>query len=125
MGATPSLYAILRNARLHTQQWIVPRGGLVSVSGAPFDQLNVHSAKRLNDSLANLFPRVYGSGTKLYLSEGTLAIDTGFSGNPFTMFAFRPEGSPQPWMYVADSNKLRKVRSDGLVHSVAIEPPLT
>jgi hypothetical protein len=40
------------------------------------------------------------------------------------MFAYRPEGSPEPWMYVADSNRLRKVRSDGLVHSVGIEPPL-
>jgi hypothetical protein len=124
MGATPSLYAILRNCRLNSQQWIVPRAGLVAISGTPFDQLSVHSIKRLNDKLAALFPRIYGSGTKLYVGEGTASVDAGYSGNPLSMFAYRPEGSPQPWMYVADSAKLRKVRSDGTLHSVGIEPPL-
>ena len=124
MGATPSLYAILRNARLYTQQWILPRAGLAQISAVAFDQLPVHSVKRLNDKLALLFPRVYGAGTKLYVGEGTGAIDTGYSGNPLSMFAFRPEGSPEPWMYVADSVRLRKVRADSLVHSVGIEPPL-
>jgi hypothetical protein len=124
MGATPSLYAILRNCRLYSQQWIVPRAGLVPISATPFDQLSVHSVKRLNDKLAALFPRVYGAGTKLYLGEGTAAVDTLYSGNPLSMFAFRPEGSPQPWMFIADSLKLKKIRSDGLLHSVGIEPPL-
>lgn len=124
MGATPSLYAILRNARLYTQQWILPRAGLAQINPAAFDQLPVHSVKRLNDKLVGLFPRVYGAGTKLYVGEGTAAVDTGYSGNPLSMFAFRPEGSPEPWMYVADGNKLKKVRADSLVHSVGIEPPL-
>src|SRR5882757_2160876 len=118
MGATPSLYAILRNARLHTQQWIIPRGGLVAISGVAFDQAAVHSVKRLSDKVVGLFPRIYGAGTKLYVGEGTVAVDTLYSGNPLSMFTYRPEGSPQPWMYVADSQQLRKVRSDGVVHSV-------
>jgi hypothetical protein len=124
MGAIPSLYAILRNARLNSQQWIVPRAGLVAISATPFDALPVHSIKRLNDKLLGLFPKVYGAGTKLYLGEGTAAVDNLYSGQPLSMFAFRPEGSPQPWMYVADRLKLRKIRSDGLLHSVGIEPPL-
>lgn len=124
MGATPSLYAYLRNARLYTEQWVLPRAGLNAVNATPFDQLPVHSIRKLSDKIAGVFPRVYGAGTKLYLNEATAALDTGFSGNPFSMFTFRPSDSPQPWMYVADGNKLRKVRSDGLLHSVGIEPPL-
>lgn len=125
MPSVPSLYAFLRNARAYTQQWIFPRAGLgVPLGGVAFDQLNVHSIRRLYDKVAGVFPRVYGAGTKLYVGEGTAAIDTGYSGNPLSLTPFRPDQSPQPWIYVGDSARMRKVRSDGLVHTIGIEPPL-
>jgi hypothetical protein len=94
------------------------------VSVAPFDQTNVHSVRRLYDKVSGVFPRIYGAGTKIYLAEGTVAIDTGYSGNPLSMIPFRPEKSPLPWLYIGDSARMRKVRSDGRVHTVGIEPPL-
>jgi len=121
---TPSLYAYLRNCRAYTQQWIIPRQGIAAINPTPFDQLPVHSIKHLWDKVTGVFPRIYGAGTKLYVNEATVAVDTGYSGNPLAMFNYRPEQSAQPWCYVADSQRMRKVRGDGLVHTIGIEPPL-
>lgn len=97
---------------------------MLVISATAFDQLLVHSIRRLNDSTQGSAKRVYGAGTKLYLGEGTASVDSGYSGNPLALLPFRPDQSPQPWMYVADSLRMRKVRIDDTLHTIGIEPPL-
>lgn len=100
------------------------RAGMAVINSTPFDQTNIHSIRRLNDAILGTSPRVYGAGTKLYIGEGTAAVDTGYSGNPLSLVPFQPAASPESWMYVSDSLKMSKVRSDGLIHTVGIQPPL-
>src|SRR5260370_590079 len=96
----------------------------------PFDNLVqlVHSVRRLNDDVpgaARVFGRVVGAGPSLYLPElQTTISDTGYSGNPLALLPFRPDQSPETWMYVADSLKNVKVRVDGTVYGRGIAPPL-
>ena len=84
-----------------------------------------HSIRRLNDSTplgpGTGFALISGSGTNLY-ADGT-QVATGLSGNPLSMVPFRPNTSVQPWMYVADSLGMNKVRSDGLTYAQGIEEP--
>lgn len=118
-------YGLLYNNRLYQPQTMEQRPGLGTALYAALDQTLVHSLKRLNDpspGAANAFLRLIGAGTKLYANGGA-AIDTGYSGNPLSFVPYRPDQSVQPWMYVADGNKLVKVRSDKTVYSVGVAPP--
>ena len=124
MATQPQITGYLRNMRAYLPERLSARAGMAVVNATPFDQLNIHSIRRLNDPVLGTSKRVYGAGTKLYLSEGTAAADTGYSGNPLSLVPFQPAQSPESWMYVADSAKMRKIRSDGLLHSVGMEPPL-
>src|SRR5580765_570001 len=84
-----------------------------------------HSLRRLNDLTpagpAGGFILVAGDSTNLYANQ-TL-VDSGFSGNPISLVPFRPNTSVQPWMYVGDSNKMDKVRSDKTTFKVGIQEP--
>jgi len=62
-----------------------------------------------------------GAASKLY--AGFTQVDTGYSGNPLSLVPFRPNQSVQPWMYVGDSLKMSKVRSDGLTYKMGIKEP--
>src|SRR5277367_485022 len=133
MGLSPGNYGFLRNARQYLNQRLAARGGMTPINSylgsAPiaFDQLNIHSIKRINDLTLigfNYYNRVYGAGTKLYLGEGTAAIDTGYSGNPLALMTYQPDQSPQAWMYVGDRNKMSKLNFAGNLRSVGIQPPL-
>jgi hypothetical protein len=83
----------------------------------------VHTIRRLNDSTpagpASGFVLISGGGTNLYANA--VVVDSGLSGNPVSMVPFRPNASVQPWMYVADSNKMSKVRSDGTKYKIGIK----
>ena len=122
----PSAYGLLSNLRRYTPERFDPRPGLVRVNSLALADLPVHSIRRLNDATVGNFTRVVGAGTSLYAGAAPAnpAIDTGYSGNPLSMVPFRPSQSPRPWMYVADSSRMRKVRSDGLNYGVGIAPPL-
>lgn len=124
MATQPQVAGYLRNMRAYLPQRLSPRGGMLVISATAFDQLNVHSVRRLNDAIQGTAKRIYGAGTKLYVGEGTVAIDTGYSGNPLSLVPFRPDQSPEAWMYVTDSLKTSKVRADGTLHSMGMEPPL-
>ena len=118
-------YGLLKNMRMDVLGRIFTRPGMAALSSVAFDETLVHSIRRLNDDFASTFARICGAGTKLYLNPGVGSLITGFSGNPLSLIPFRPERSPQAWMYVADSLKMAKVRADGLAHGVGIAPPLT
>lgn len=110
-------YARLKNMRSYEPNTIEVRGGFTQVNSTALGSA-VHSARRLNDELpgaANPFIRTVGAGTELYAGVTAFtSIDTGYSGNPLAFVPFRPDQSPQSWMYVADSAKMRKVNPDGI-----------
>lgn len=85
----------------------------------------VHSLRRLNDLTpagpAAGFILVGGAGTALFANA--VQVDSAFSGNPISLVPFRPNTSVQPWMYVGDSLKMDKVRSDGTQYKVGIQEP--
>lgn len=93
-----------------------------SVVTLPF---SVHSIRRLNDSTpagpAVGFILVEGASVNLYANA--VQVDSGLSGNPISLVPFRPNASVQPWMYVGDSIKMDKVRSDGTRFAMGIEEP--
>lgn len=76
----------------------------------------IHSFGRLNIAQTNDFQRIWGADTELYYGKtGALtSAESGFSGNPLTMIGADPPIPGDPWMYVADSLKMRKIRADGL-----------
>src|SRR5512146_997353 len=87
----------------------------------------VHSIRRLNDSTPagppSGFILVSGAGNGLY--AGATLVDAGMSGKPISEVPFRPNASVQPWMYVADVNKMVKVRSDGTKYKTGVAEPQT
>ena len=46
-------------------------------------------------------------------------------GDPLTLVPHRPTLSSDPWMWVADRNKMVKVRADGLVLPIGLPAPTT
>jgi len=75
-----------------------------TLAGASF-----HTIRRLNDTDSDYAPQEYiyvlGSGTNLVTGteSGLSVIDTGYSGDPLSLLTFRPENSPEAWMYVSHS----------------------
>ena len=101
-----------------------------------------HSIRRLNDSTPNGpasgYALVIGAAGKMYVNNSQVA--SGMSGNPVSMVPFRPNASPQPYMYIGDSSLavsipsyiasgygfvsgMLKIRSDGLTTKMGIKEP--
>ncbi|MDQ3803275.1 MAG: hypothetical protein M3416_05410 [Acidobacteriota bacterium] len=128
-------FPILKNVRSRTDGVIEPRPGFSAVNSVAVAAA-IHSVRRLNDDVGptlstplQAYARILGAGTKLYSDNSAhnafSEIDTGYSGDPLSMIPHRPEQSPQPWMYVYDSARQRKVRVDGTDHAIGIQTPTT
>jgi len=123
-------YPRLQNVRPYLDTAIVPRVGTAVINDALAD-LIVHTVFQLDDPTeyaTQAYLRLIGAGTNLYAgTTGAFgaAIVGGFSGNPLTIVSVLPDGQPQPWAYIADTNKMRKVRTDGVVYGVGLPPPMT
>jgi hypothetical protein len=83
-----------------------------TIAGSP-----VHSICRVNDYVpeaAQSFSRFAGIGGSLYSGETgfIVAIDSGFSGNPLAMVPYRPAQSPESWLYVYDSMRQQRYKTD-------------
>ena len=86
--------------------------GMRSVLSDPIFTLSakVVSVARLNDSTPNGPSTGYSliavdSAGNLWIWNGDIGlakIAAGLSGNPVSMIPFRPNTSPQPWMYIGD-----------------------
>src|SRR4051794_2951489 len=116
-------YPYSQNIRAYLRDRIIGRTTQdSSVETLPYA---VHSLRRLNDSTpagpAAGFIYVAGASTRLYAN--TTEVDSGLSGNPISMIPFRPNTSVQPWMYVGDSIKMDKVRSDMTRYKMGIAEP--
>lgn len=77
----------------------------------------VHSIKRIGDGTI-----VTGAGTSLYYNENAFST-SGYSGNPLSLITYKPYLSSNTWMYVGDSNQLRKVKNDGTDYQWGITSP--
>lgn len=133
----PGKSPYLQNVRSYLQGRIKGRATQTSavntISGA------VNSLRRLNDTTpagpASGYALISGSQSGfLYCNNAGLV--TGLSGNPLALIPFRPNSSPQPWMYVGDSSQsthivnpsfdatgMLKVRSDGLTYKMGVKEP--
>lgn len=105
------------------------RPGLtVLATSAELTPQETHTIVRLNDPDGAvefgftddlLRPRGYrfvGGGTSLCIVGGNggsaiTQIDTGWSGDGLYTLAYRPSLSAAPWLYIADTAKMRKVRA--------------
>lgn len=126
-------YPILKNVRVYSQGEIRARAGLSAINSSAITGA-IHSVRRLNDDVGptlatplQAYARLIGAGTKLYSDNAAhnafSEIDAGYSGNPLFINIIRPEQSPEPWAYVGDSARLRKVRVDGTDYQWGITPP--
>ena len=120
----PGKYPFAQNIRAYMRDGVTSRATQDS-SVMRMDSGAVHSLRRLNDSTpagpAAGFILVGGVSTSLYANASV--VDSGLSGNPISLLPFRPNQSVQPWMYVGDSLKMDKVRSDGLTYKMGIKEP--
>jgi hypothetical protein len=119
----PRKYPFAQNVRAYLREGVLPRATQdSSVLSLPYPP---HSLRRLNDSTpagpAGGFILVAGGSTNLYANA--VQVDSGLSGNPISLVPFRPAASVQPWMYVGDSKKMDKVRSDGTCYKMGIKEP--
>lgn len=84
-----------------------------------------HSIKRLNLPATSTYTRMLGVDTSLYMGSTSLSlVESGWSGKPLSMLQYHPPLSGSPWMFIADDNKMRKVRgTDGLSLPVGLAAP--
>ncbi|MCE5254335.1 MAG: hypothetical protein LLG45_09060 [Actinomycetia bacterium] len=135
-------YAYLKNIRAYKLGQLQARPGLTLVSndftpGVGTDY--IHSGYTLNDQhpdTTGTSLRFAGFNDELWTGPLTnpatfQQADTGFSGNPLSMVAMNPDGAPTPWLYVADSLKMRKYSATFLTgvggtpipHTIGLAPP--
>lgn len=126
----PSKYLRLVNVRSYIQGLIQQRPGQQRISDPAIADTPIHSIRRLNVNVPNASQSktlVCGCGTSLYTSDSTFSVltqkDTGYSGNYLSLIPHRPTQSAESWMYVGDTNKLRKVRVNGTNYQMGIAPP--
>src|SRR4030095_1687868 len=108
---------------------VEPRAGVEAIATTP-GETDVHSLARLNDDtpLNAGLPsrRLAGAGPALHPGDVTAptlpATDTGFSGDPLTFVTAQPVGTPQPWVYVADRERQRKLNVVGEIFDTGIAP---
>lgn len=129
-------YQILCNVRSYQQGRIESRPGMTLIDNS-FGG-DTHSGYTLNDfnpDTAGGTKRFAGAGTSLYWADpgasptAYTAIDTGYSGNPLSMVAFRPDATSGPWLYVGDSAQMRKYSTSFLTggtptpYPIGVSPP--
>ena len=125
----PSTFPLLSNIRTVEEGRIESRPGYGLYDASASAPKLLHSIRRLNDPDESFAPAGYvnvvGNGTIIEAGvENTLTqIDSGYSGNPLSLIAFRPEQSPESWMYAYDQNKQIKVRPDGVTRPIGVAPP--
>lgn len=115
-------FARLTNTIYSQDRQLTARPGLTSLATAG---TNHHSVRRLNDPQTSTFTRIWGIDQSLYIGQsGALSvIDAGYSGDPLTLLPHRPPLSGDPWMFVGDRSRMRKVRADGLDLPIGLPAP--
>lgn len=122
---SPGGFPYLLNVRSIEDGSIEARPGYTVYDSSADAPLLLHSIRRLNKQSTNAYTDVVGNGTILEagVQNALVQIDTGYSGKPLSLIPFRPDQSPEAWMYVYDSAKSAKVRTDGTVRPIGVAPP--
>ena len=110
----------MRNVSRIEEGALTARPGLTSLATAGVDH---HSVTRVNDG--GSFTRVWGIDEDLYVGQsgGLSQVDSGYSGRPLSMLPYRPPISADPWVFVGDDNRMRKVRRDGVNLPLGLSAP--
>jgi len=84
-----------------------------------------HSIRKFRQPRTGVDTRVWGVDSTLAIgaSGAVTTVDTGYSGSPLALVPHRPPLSGDPWLFVGDANKMRKVRTDGLVLPIGLPKP--
>lgn len=84
-----------------------------------------HSVRKLTDVASATFTRIWGIDSSVFrgASGALFSTDTGYSGDPLALVPHRPPLSGQPWMFVGDRFRMRKIRSDGLSLPIGLPAP--
>ena len=113
----------MTNAVLLQEGAATSREGLTALTNAQ-GTLH-HSMQRINDPQGSTWTRIWGIDATIYRGQsGALSlVESGFSGDPLTMVLFQAPLSGDPWLYIADRTKMRKVRTDGLDLTIGLTKP--
>jgi len=115
--------AIMKNVVRMWDGSITARPGMRALT-SPSGGTNVHSIARFDDPANNTYTRVLGVDSSVYVGQSVLSLAaTGFSGKRLSMIPFRPELSSEAWMIISDTQKMIKLRRDGLVMPLGMPPP--
>lgn len=124
----PARVPFAKNVRSITAGVAETRPGLQGGLATGFSP--AHTVRRLNDKNTGSAIVLAGAGTHLVSSDTGLAVatdrDNGYSGDPLTLVPWRPDQSPQSWMYAADRSRMRKVSWDGATfrtHQIGLASP--
>ena len=123
----PGKYPYLLNLRSDVEGELTVRPGTilsVTVPGPVHSLFRLDNPTPLNQGIPTL--RFYGSGVTVYggaPGNPPFVVDTGYSGNPLVACVAEPVGTIEPYLYVADSARMRKIRTDATVYPCGIDPP--
>lgn len=118
-------FAYLKNVRTYEDGKIEKRPGYTLVDELPGAVSGdyIHSGYTLideNPDTTGGSKRFIGMNTSLFWGDITTPaafsqVDSGFSGNPLSLIGFAPGQNPAPFLYVGDSNKMRKYNASYLI----------
>lgn len=123
----PNEMARLLNITVDEDFGYTSRPGLLEHATSSFGT-NIHSTRRLNDTVTGNHLRLHGVDGHLAtgLTGAMTQIDTGYSGDPLYMVPYHAPQNGISWMYIGDSDRMRKVRgSDGLDLPIGLPAPAT
>jgi hypothetical protein len=121
-AVAPDQYSRFTNADHDSGGEVTTRPGQTSLATGGTRH---HSMRKLRDPQNSNFTRLWGVDTDLYRNaSGALTlVEANFSGNPLALLPHRPPLSGDPWMFVGDTAKMRKVRVDGLSLPIGVVAP--
>jgi hypothetical protein len=129
----PGKVAQAQNIRSRVEGEITVRDGLKQITSNTLDG-PANTLMRLNDpaQLAGGAAALRFFGTDqgtLYAAAPTggadayAEVDDGYSGDPLSGVTAMPVRSPQPWLYISDRDRTRKINADEDVRSIGLPPP--
>jgi hypothetical protein len=127
----PGKFPFLQNLRSTPFGELVCRPGAYGLCIVVSAQTPTHSIRHLADPRNAADAYIVGTGTHVAVVPTPTLIhtnpstdtDSGYSGDPLALVPYRPESSPDPWMYIADRLRMRKIRRDGALHTIGLPAP--
>ena len=116
-------YIILKNFYPVKEGALRPRFGTTRVNANILSDLQLYSLGYLNDPVLGNTLLLAAAGIRLYRLDDSTVVDSGYSGNPLSMVAYRMNNSSSPFMIIGDSAQMRLISSAGVAKQLGITPP--